>query len=63
VREGRVEVVAALVGFDGSGVLLGDGRRVSPDAVVATGYRRGLDSLVGHLGVLGPKGRPRVHGA
>jgi hypothetical protein len=26
--------------------------------IAATGYRAGLDSLVGHLGVLGPRGLP-----
>jgi hypothetical protein len=31
--------------------------------VAATGYRRGLEELVGHLGVLQPDGRPVVHGA
>jgi putative flavoprotein involved in K+ transport len=33
-----------------------------PDTVVvATGYRRGLEPLVGHLGVLAPNGRPTVN--
>jgi putative flavoprotein involved in K+ transport len=63
VQHGRVEIVAGLTGFEGPAVLLADGSRVEPDAVVvATGYRRGLEPLVGHLGVLGPKGRPVVHG-
>jgi hypothetical protein len=31
--------------------------------VAATGYRRGLEDLVGHLGVLDADGAPRVHGA
>jgi putative flavoprotein involved in K+ transport len=30
--------------------------------VVAAGYRRGLEPLVGHLGVLAETGRPSVHG-
>ena len=34
----------------------------SPMLVCATGYRRGLESLVGHLGVLDERGRPRVVG-
>jgi putative flavoprotein involved in K+ transport len=59
VRRGRVEVVAAVEGFDGADVLLADGSRISPDAVIAaTGFRAGLDSLVGHLDVLGPRGLP-----
>jgi putative flavoprotein involved in K+ transport len=59
VRRGRVEVVAAVEGFDGPDVLLADGSRIQPDAVIAaTGFRAGLDPLVGRLGVLGPRGLP-----
>ena len=59
VRKGRVEVVAAVEGFDGADVLLADGSRIRPDAVIAaTGFRAGLDELVGHLGVLTPRGLP-----
>jgi putative flavoprotein involved in K+ transport len=54
-----VEVVAAVEGFDGADVLLADGSRIRPDAVIAaTGFRAGLDPLVGHLDVLGPRGLP-----
>ncbi|MEU4091031.1 NAD(P)/FAD-dependent oxidoreductase [Streptomyces sp. NPDC026673] len=63
VRSGRVEPVAAVEGFDGGEVLLADGTRVTPDVVIAaTGYRRGLEPLVGHLGVLDGRGRPVAHG-
>jgi len=59
VRRGRVEVVAAVQGFDGPDVLLADGSRIQPDAVIAaTGFRAGLDGLVGHLGVLTERGLP-----
>lgn len=59
VRRGRVEIVAAVEGFGGADVLLADGSRIRPDAVIAaTGYRASLDRLVGHLGVLGPRGLP-----
>jgi putative flavoprotein involved in K+ transport len=59
----QVEVVGALLGFDGRDAVLAGHERIQPDAViVATGYRRGLDSLLGELGVLGPNGRPLVHG-
>jgi putative flavoprotein involved in K+ transport len=59
VRRGRVQVVAAVEGFEGADVRLADGSRHSPDAVIAaTGFRAGLESLVGHLGVLGPRGLP-----
>ncbi|MCP9992121.1 MULTISPECIES: flavin-containing monooxygenase [Streptomyces] len=64
VREGAVEVVAAVKGFEEGEVLLADGGRVAPDAVIAaTGYERGLEGLVGGLGVLDERGRPVVHGA
>jgi putative flavoprotein involved in K+ transport len=64
VRQGKVEVVTAVTGFDGSDVLLADGSLVMPDAViVGVGYRPGLEPLVGHLGVLREDGRPRVTGA
>ncbi|MGW0396013.1 flavin-containing monooxygenase [Streptomyces sp. NPDC003042] len=64
VRGGRVEPVAALVSFDGAEVVLADETRISPDVVIAaTGYRRGLEGLVGHLGVLDERGRPLSQGA
>lgn len=59
VRDGRVEIVAAVDSFDGADVVLAGGSRIAPDAVIAaTGFRAGLDSLVGHLDVLGPRGLP-----
>ncbi|MFE6907660.1 flavin-containing monooxygenase [Streptomyces erythrochromogenes] len=64
VRSGSVEPVAAVESFDGPEVVLADGSRITPDAVVAaTGYHRRLEGLVGHLGVLDGRGRPRAHGA
>jgi putative flavoprotein involved in K+ transport len=64
VRAGRVEPVAAVEGFEGGGVRLADGTMAEPEVVIAaTGYRRGLEPLVGHLGVLDGRGRPVVHGA
>ncbi|MBC7269851.1 MAG: NAD(P)/FAD-dependent oxidoreductase [Streptomyces sp.] len=64
VRAGRVEVVAAVEGFEDGKVVLADGDRVAPDAVIAaTGYVRGLEGLVGHLDVLDDRGRPVVRGA
>lgn len=60
VKARKIEIVAAVEGFDGGDVLLADGERIQPDAVIAaTGYERGLESLVGHLGVLGERGIPR----
>ncbi|MBB5939632.1 flavin-containing monooxygenase [Streptomyces zagrosensis] len=64
VRAGRVEVVAAVESFDGDKPVLVDGSRIDSEVVIAaTGYRPGLDQLVGHLDVLDAHGRPRVHGA
>ncbi|MFJ1545137.1 flavin-containing monooxygenase [Streptomyces sp. NPDC088246] len=63
VKSGRVVPVAAVESFDGDVVVLADGDRITPDAVIAaTGYRRALEGLVGHLGVLDARGRPVVHG-
>lgn len=59
VRTGRVQIVAAVEHLEGSDVVLADGSRIAPDVVIAaTGFRAGLDSLVGHLDVLGPRGLP-----
>lgn len=63
IRDGSIDVEATVDEFDGDGVRLVDGRRLVPDAVIcATGYRTGLDPLVGHLGVLDARGAPRVNG-
>jgi putative flavoprotein involved in K+ transport len=63
VRSGAVEPVAALERFDGAEVVLTDERRLAPDLVVlALGYRPGLESMLGHLGVLDERGRPRAVG-
>ncbi|WUS98510.1 NAD(P)/FAD-dependent oxidoreductase [Streptomyces sp. NBC_00708] len=64
VKSGRVVPVAAVESFDEDAVVLADGTRITPDVVIAaTGYRRALEPLVGHLGVLDERGRPVVHGA
>jgi putative flavoprotein involved in K+ transport len=63
LKAGRIEIVAAVEGFDGPHVLLADETRIQPDAVIAaTGYRRGLEPLIGHLGVLDDDGKPLVSG-
>ncbi|WP_425508094.1 flavin-containing monooxygenase [Streptomyces bathyalis] len=63
VRKGKVEPVAAVESFDGEKVRLADGAALAPDVVIAaTGYQRGLEDLVGHLGVLDETGRPLAHG-
>jgi cation diffusion facilitator CzcD-associated flavoprotein CzcO len=59
VRAGRVRIVADVACLDADDVVLADGARVRPDVVVATtGFRPGLEELVGHLGVLTPSGLP-----
>lgn len=64
VRTGRVEPVPAVESFDGAEVVLADGSRITPDAVIAaTGYRRALEVLLAGLDVLDDRGRPRTHGA
>jgi len=63
IKQGKIEVVAGVTGFEGPDVLLADGERIQPDAVVScAGYKRGLEPMVGHLDVIGAKGRPVVHG-
>jgi putative flavoprotein involved in K+ transport len=64
VRSGRVRVVGALERFEEGMAVLADGARAQVDAVIAaTGFRTGLEPLVGHLGVLDDRGEPVVHGA
>jgi cation diffusion facilitator CzcD-associated flavoprotein CzcO len=59
IKERRFEVVAAVERLDATGVGLADGSRLEPDAVIAaTGYRTGLEPMVGHLGVLDARGLP-----
>lgn len=63
VRSGRVSIVPAVEAFTDGGVRLTDGSTVEVDAVIAgTGYRPGLEPLVGHLGVLDEVGMPLVRG-
>jgi cation diffusion facilitator CzcD-associated flavoprotein CzcO len=61
IRDGRIEIVAGVESLDETGVTLVDRTRIEPDAVVAaTGYRPGLEPLVGHLGVLNERGAPHA---
>lgn len=63
VKTGRVTPVATVASFDKDTVVLADGTRLTPDAVVAaTGYDRALEPLLGHLDVLDGRGRPVAHG-
>ena len=63
LKRREVTVVPAVEGLEGAEVVLEGGRRLRPHAVIAaTGFRRGLEDLVGHLGILDEKGTPAVHG-
>ena len=59
LRDGRVRVVPAAVGWAPHGVQVADGTLAEADVVIlATGFRCGLETLVAHLGVLDARGRP-----
>jgi cation diffusion facilitator CzcD-associated flavoprotein CzcO len=59
IKERRIEIVAGVESLDQAGVSLSDGSRIEPEAVIAaTGYRCGLEPVVGHLGVLDERGVP-----
>jgi cation diffusion facilitator CzcD-associated flavoprotein CzcO len=61
IRDRRIEIVAGVESLDETGLTLADGNRIEPDAVVAaTGYRPGLEPIVGHLGVLNERGAPHA---
>src|SRR5215208_2950930 len=60
IKERRIEIVAGVESLERSGVELSDGARIEPEAVIAaTGYRCGLEPVVGHLGVLDERGVPQ----
>ena len=59
VRSRAVEVVPGVTALEGRAVVLADGSRMYPDAIVAaTGYRPGLEPLVGHVTAIGDHGIP-----
>jgi hypothetical protein len=63
IKAGRIEIVPGTELLDRTGARFTGGLRVKPDAIIfATGYKRGLEPLVGHLGVLDAHGTPRAHG-
>ena len=63
VRRGRIQVVPGVERLDRTAAVLSDGRRVEADAIIAaTGYRKDLEPLVGHLRVLDERGDPVVSG-
>lgn len=63
IKDQSIEIVRGVKALDVGGVELTDGQRVEPDAVIcATGFRRGLEPFVGHLGVLDADGTPKARG-
>jgi putative flavoprotein involved in K+ transport len=64
VKDGRVRIRPALERLAENGAIFADGSSAPVDAVIAaTGFRTGLEPLVGHLGTLDARGEPLVHGA
>jgi putative flavoprotein involved in K+ transport len=62
LKQGSARVVGVVDRFEDEAAVIADGSRIHPDAVIcATGYRRGLEALVGHLGVLDDDGAPIHH--
>ncbi|CCV12740.1 NAD(P)/FAD-dependent oxidoreductase [Mesorhizobium sp. STM 4661] len=63
IKAGKIVVVPAVREFTRDGVILGNGKLIAPDIVIAaTGYRAGLERMVGKLGVLDGKGVPLFNG-
>ena len=61
IRRNEIEVVQTVASVDTAGVSLVDGTLVQPEVVIAaTGYRPGLESMVGHLDVLDDDGVPQI---
>ncbi|OHV86804.1 dimethylaniline monooxygenase [Mesorhizobium sp. ORS 3428] len=64
IKAGRIIVVPQVKEFRHDSVILDNGQAISPDVVIAaTGYRTGLETMVGSLGVLDAKGVPLFNGA
>ena len=64
IKGGAIEVVGAVRSFDSDRVVLEDGKTRTPDVVIAaTGFRPGLEPLVGHLGLLDDEGEPLLEQA
>ena len=63
IKSGKIVVVPAIREFSRDGVILANGSLIDPDIVIAaTGYRTGLERMVGNLGVLDSKGVPLFNG-
>ncbi|TIU33860.1 MAG: NAD(P)/FAD-dependent oxidoreductase, partial [Mesorhizobium sp.] len=63
IKAGKITVVPGIREFTRDGVILANGSLIHPDIVIAaTGYRTGLEPMVGKLGVLDAKGVPLFNG-
>jgi len=63
IKSGRIIVVPTIREFTRDGVIVANGNLIDPDIVIAaTGYRTGLEQMVGKLGVLDGKGVPLFNG-
>ncbi len=64
IRNRTIAVVPVIKRFEQGGVRLIDGQSLRPDVIIcATGYRHGLEPLVGHLDMLDERGVPLDDGA
>jgi hypothetical protein len=60
LKDGRARIVGRVERLEREGaILIGGDRSPADDVICATGYRRGLEQLVGHLGALDERGAPR----
>ena len=63
IKAGKIVVLPAVREFTRDGVILTNENLIFPDVVIAaTGYRTGLETMVGKLGVLDEKGVPLFNG-
>jgi putative flavoprotein involved in K+ transport len=60
LKDGRARIVGEVERLERTeAILIGGDRSPADDVICATGYRRGLEQLVGHLGALDERGVPR----
>ena len=63
IKAGRIAIVPHISEFRRDSVILADGQAIAPGIVIAaTGYRTGLETMLGGLGVLDAKGVPLFNG-